>query len=185
MNIDHSAPYISTVEEIITAQECHEWIQFIDNQNPQIAPLHTHKGEVYKPDYRNNERVMKSDPDYADYLYQKLKSELPQTVFGWSIAGLNELFRCYRYKPGMKFAPHSDGFYGRSQNERSFYTLLLYLNEVEAGGDTGFFVTPEVKISPKAGLALAFQHEIFHEGCEVKAGVKYVLRTDVMYRRTD
>jgi hypothetical protein len=30
-------------------------------------------------------------------------------------------------------------------------------------------------------MALLFQHEVLHEGCAVESGVKYVLRTDVMY----
>ena len=38
------------------------------------------------------------------------------------------------------------------------------------------------KIQPKPGRALFFQHAILHEGCEVLAGVKYAIRSDIMYR---
>ena len=32
-------------------------------------------------------------------------------------------------------------------------------------------------------MALLFQHRLLHEGAEVTAGVKYVVRSDIMYRR--
>lgn len=35
---------------------------------------------------------------------------------------------------------------------------------------------------PRTGTALLFQHLLVHEGCVVRTGVKYVLRSDVMYR---
>jgi hypothetical protein len=31
-------------------------------------------------------------------------------------------------------------------------------------------------------MALIFYHKLYHEGSEVLTGIKYVLRTDVMYR---
>ena len=38
-------------------------------------------------------------------------------------------------------------------------------------------------LDPHADTALLFQHPILHEGCAVTRGVKYALRSDVMYRR--
>jgi hypothetical protein len=70
----------------------------------------------------------------------------------------------------------------RTDRERSWYTYMVYLNEGFEGGETVFFVEPEVIIKPRAGSALFFQHSIIHEGSEVRAGVKYVVRTDLMYR---
>lgn len=34
---------------------------------------------------------------------------------------------------------------------------------------------------PEPGLGLFFKHRLLHEGAEVLRGVKYALRTDVMY----
>jgi prolyl 4-hydroxylase len=36
-------------------------------------------------------------------------------------------------------------------------------------------------VTPKTGLALCFRHPHPHEGRAVRSGVKYVLRTDIMY----
>jgi hypothetical protein len=42
----------------------------------------------------------------------------------------------------------------------------------------------DVEVVPRTGMALLFQHALVHEGCVVTHGVKYALRSDVMYRRT-
>jgi hypothetical protein len=43
---------------------------------------------------------------------------------------------------------------------------------------------PTVAIVPRQGTALVFAHSQLHEGAPVLSGRKYVLRTDVLYRRS-
>ena len=50
--------------------------------------------------------------------------------------GLNERLRFLRYDPGQYFLQHPDGHFSRGRRERSFITLLLYLNEGYVGGHT-------------------------------------------------
>ena len=40
-------------------------------------------------------------------------------------------------------------------------------------------------VSPRAGTALVFNHDTLHEGLPVTRGVKYIVRTEIMYRRVD
>ncbi len=61
--------------------------------------------------------------------------------------------------------------------------FVSYLNEDFEGGQTTFFTNPERVVQPVKGDALLFQHPLVHEGSIVTAGVKYVARTDVMYRK--
>ena len=96
--------------------------------------------------------------------------------------GLNERFRGYRYHPGERFAPHYDGCFRRSDDEESLLTFMLYLNEGMTGGATVFHHFGR-QVTPRTGRALFFQHTVLHEGAVIEAGVKYVLRSDVMYRR--
>jgi hypothetical protein len=56
----------------------------------------------------------------------------------------------------------------------------LRLNEGFDGGETEFEAQ---SIVPKTGHALLFEHRLRHQGAEVTAGTKYVLRSDVMFRR--
>lgn len=64
---------------------------------------------------------------------------------------------------------------------RSMLTLVFYLNEGFVGGETDF-VELDARVVPRRGPALLFQHRVMHRACEVQAGEKLVLRTDVLYR---
>src|SRR6185436_6714053 len=100
--------------------------------------------------------------------------------------GLNERIRYYRYEPHQYFAWHYDGCFSRSDIEESKLTLMIYLNDDFEGGETKFnvkYVYDEIVIKPEKGMALLFIHNLFHEGSAVKSGIKYVLRSDVMYKR--
>ena len=96
-------------------------------------------------------------------------------------------FRYYRYDPGQQFAPHYDGAFVRGPDEESKLTFMVYLNEGFAGGETNFYdgwsAAPRLSVRPECGKALVFVHRQLHEGAAVVRGRKYVLRTDVMYRR--
>ena len=44
-------------------------------------------------------------------------------------------------------------------------------------------VPERVGVSPRPGLALVFDHNLCHEGATLLEGVKYAIRTDVMFTR--
>lgn len=119
----------------------------------------------------------------------------------WQPIGLNKLFRLCRYFPGGHFAPHFDGFYSKSPGERSLKTFMIYLNGDFDGGSTNFVDETQTlhkdengkycaekeniicKIKPEAGMAILFNHQRLHEGEQLLSGKKYILRTDIMYRK--
>lgn len=91
---------------------------------------------------------------------------------------------------------HMDGCYATEGNEEiSFYTLHLYLNEsspdseegVLEGGATTFHsmdMERSLDVSPKVGRVLIFQQKgPLHSGADVMNGVKMTLRTDLMYTK--
>ncbi|KAI5850724.1 hypothetical protein BZA05DRAFT_436713 [Tricharina praecox] len=107
----------------------------------------------------------------------------------WRLTRLNERLRFLKYGPGQYFKPHCDGSYitpdGR---ERSLLTFHSYLGENDAenvGGSTRFFGDYDktvADVEPVQGRVLVFQHQwLIHSGEEMERGVKYTLRTDVMY----
>ena len=179
--VDPSAKLIIEVDEILTQDEASALIDRIDAGNPSVAPINTPRGPQDHTGLRNNERVIFDDVQLASDLCERLREYVHESCHGGTFKGLNERFRCYRYKPGMRFGPHLDGPFVRNESERSYYSALFYLNEVEEGGDTVFFTRPPIRVSPAMGRALLFQHPITHEGAEVTAGIKYVLRSDLMY----
>ncbi len=180
-SLDHGGPLVFTVPAVLDAAECTRLIERIDALGPTDAPITTPRGFVMNPDIRNNKRVIIDDTELARDLFERVRGALPAQLFGRRAVGANERFRCYRYEPGQRFAPHFDGAFQRDAFERSELTFMVYLNEGFGGGTTSFHDF-EVDVVPKAGGALLFQHRLLHEGCAVTSGVKYVLRSDIMYR---
>lgn len=63
---------------------------------------------------------------------------------------------------------------------------MIYLNTPTGGGETNFALADNqdpFSVRPTTGLCLVFDHQLTHEGALMRTGVKYVLRTDVMFTR--
>jgi hypothetical protein len=174
-------PFIALVHDFLSPTESADLVQRIESIGPGAAPITLGGGQqVMRPDIRNNDRVMFDDVPLAASLFERLRTALPARE--GTAVGLNERFRGYRYTSGQRFNAHFDGAYVRNERECSEITVLRYLSNGFIGGDT-FFHDLNVRVVPKTGLALLFDHRLLHEGCAVQAGTKYVLRSDVMYRR--
>lgn len=171
---------VYTIPNLLTPEECRESIDFTEAKGYEAAPITTAMGFVMRPDIRNNTRVIVDDVDRAAALWERSREEIPGFLRGRQAIGLNERFRFYRYDPGERFAPHRDGAFRREGGEESLLTFLVYLNEGFAGGET---IVEGLPITPKAGMALIFEHPLIHEGAAVTRGRKYVLRSDVMFGR--
>jgi len=179
-SLDQTAPLVFSIAGVLAPDECAAAIARIEELGTEDAPITTPHGFVMRPDIRNNTRVMFDDHALAARLLERIQGEVPARLFGRRAVGVNERFRCYRYAPGQRFAPHFDGAFARSATECSELTLMVYLNEPAEGGGTAFHDLG-LEVRPRTGSALLFQHRLLHEGCVVTAGVKYVLRSDVMY----
>ncbi|HEX4608064.1 MAG TPA: 2OG-Fe(II) oxygenase, partial [Urbifossiella sp.] len=146
-----------------------------------------------RPGIRDNDRAEFTDPELAADLWGRCRAFVPGELEGGTAVGLDDNFRFYRYDVGQRFKRHRDGVVERSPAVRSRLTCLFYLNDGFAGGETVFYATEmvegvrreEVVVVPRAGDALLFLHEWWHEGRELTAGRKYVLRSDVFYRFPD
>ncbi len=171
---------VFTVNEFLSTEECKQWIQFSEETGYEMAKITIGKEQVLNQSVRNNERLIYESVELATELWERVKEFVPsETVYGRKY-GLNERFRFYKYFPGQQFRLHQDGSFYRNIHEWSSYTFMVYLNEKMKGGATRF---TNCSVQPETGKALIFKHELLHEGCPVLEGVKYVLRTDVMYRR--
>ncbi|WP_460217800.1 2OG-Fe(II) oxygenase [Psychroserpens sp. MEBiC05023] len=173
-------PQIFTVDDFLSVNECSNFIEKSELQTFEAAKINMQGSQVLNKMIRNNDRLLFFDEDLANNLWLRLKAFVPSTI-GSSIAiGLNEMFRIYRYEPGQRFKMHRDGSYERNDKEFSILSFLIYLNADFEGGATEF--RKIATIQPKSGMALVFHHPLRHEGKEIVSGVKYVLRTDVMYK---
>jgi len=169
-------------------EECARYLRLAEGIGFQEAPITTSAGFVMAPEIRNNTRVIHDDPSLAAALWERLRSAVPGRLGSFSAVGLNERFRFYQYAAGQYFAWHHDGSFHRNDRERSLVTLLVYLDEGCEGGSTDFDLPDldePLRVVPRRGMVVLFQHRLRHRGAPVRGGVKRVLRTDVMYRRDE
>jgi predicted 2-oxoglutarate/Fe(II)-dependent dioxygenase YbiX len=184
------AENVFTVSGLLTPEECEGLIALGEVNGFEQATVRTSSGPQMRPDIRDNDRSDFKDPALAMLLWERCRPFVPGELEGGTIVGLDEDFRFYRYDVGQRFKRHRDGVVRRSPTERTRLTCLIYLNDDFSGGETVFYsnamvegVRPEeVVVVPRAGDALFFLHEWWHEGRELLAGRKYVLRSDVYYR---
>lgn len=169
---------IFLIEDFLTEKECHDFIDKSENIGYEEATVNTLEGPKMMKMIRNNQRVILKDEMLAKVIWERIQSFLPEGFDGWTPISVNEQFRFYKYEPGERFNKHRDGSFRRTENERSLLTLMVYLNDNFEGGETEF---DKHTIHPKTGQALVFKHELKHKGTKVTQGVKYAIRTDIMF----
>lgn len=178
-----SGERIFVIHDFLSPGECDMHIGASESVGYDEATITTGRGFEMRKDIRNNTRVILEAPRLAEELFERARPLLPEQVDNWSLTGLNERFRYYRYDPGQTFRPHLDGSFRRSEREQSIITFMVYLNDGFTGGGTIFHprTGEKIEVVPRQGMALVFEHPQLHEGAPVLSGRKYVLRTDVMY----
>jgi predicted 2-oxoglutarate/Fe(II)-dependent dioxygenase YbiX len=191
MNVQTIRDGAFTIANVFSISECQAMMARAETVGFATATVNLASGPRVITGVRNNDRVKFEDTALADDIWQRLKVFIPKELNGWTATRMNERFAVYRYTPGQRFHRHQDGTITTDAGEESRFTVLIYLNSDCVGGETIFsepdrsgsrirFIENIVK--PEPGMALLFQHELWHEGAEVLEGVKYVLRTDVIYK---
>lgn len=129
--------------------------------------------------------------------------DLPGT---WHAAAVNHDILLARYPSGGYFSPHTDGNAIHGFNNRSFHSVILFLNSIPSGGGTKFYSDEAVErlkqvekgsawvaddslcigeVAAVAGRLLFFDQRYVHEGVPPVAPFrKYIIRSDIMFTRT-
>ncbi|MFA0812414.1 prolyl hydroxylase family protein [Microbulbifer epialgicus] len=127
--------------------------------------------------------------------------------------GINQRFRFYRYGTGDYFKFHTDGAWPGSRiidgqliangypDRFSEMTFLVLLSEDFDGGATRFRVNPDnplqqpsrsaiqdIDVRTPAGSVLCFPHGMhplhrIHSSMPIERGVKYIIRTDILFHQ--
>jgi hypothetical protein len=158
--------------------------------------------QEFRPNYRDGWRVIVDCQELGDWLFAVLRPHLPDKLDAAdilaangqdTISGINKRMRVLLYTPGQQFKPHSDGQYSPGKFSSKFgthsrITVQLYLNDVQEaqGGATALLKghkmeQADIQCQPTAGTVLLFTQELRHEGCVVHSGIKYTVRTEVMF----
>ena len=184
-------------DDVLSPKECAEIAEVCSTR----YRLATSRGPKFGEARRKNNRFSFVDEKLAKMLWEDVGLK---TMFstasdddttkggGEQFHSLNENFRVYEYTQSHHFGPHIDERVrktsNRGENLVSTHTMLLYLAGEEnglRGGNTYFldeYGNRVFSVTPKMGRACFFRHgeeKCEHEGEEIFAGKKIVLRSDV------
>ena len=194
--LPQTLPWCVVITDFLTQAECAEFIAQSEQRGYRQAD------SDYPPSYRNNARQVVDSVPLAQRMGVRLREHAPATwthdAQVWDFDCINERFRFCRYEAGQQFYIHQDGVFHRPMGEgygRSFLTFMIYLTDGDefSGGDTLFYAQglgqnqaalPPViaRVRPRAGSLILFDHALWHAGELVTAGVKHIMRSDVMYK---
>lgn len=169
--------YLKEIDNILSAEECNSLISLAESRGFEKAPFNS----SLNPEVRKSSRVIITEPELAHKLYERVKDYIPDGI-------INPYFRFLKYTKGDEFKPHTDGqYYDKYTDRISKQTLLIYLNEDYKGGCYTTFRSIEeynkwFSITPKIGKILIQDQTLIHAVFPLKEGVKYVIRTDIMYK---
>jgi len=143
------------LRNVFSKKECQELIDLSEKTGYLPAMVNTGDGtmEVAK-DYRNNSRCMIDSFEIGDHIFNRVKAWLPEIWDKRKLLSCNERLRFLRYYPGEFFAVHKDAMYMRDNGERSYFTVLFYLNEGFEGGHTTL-----IHLSDKKKICRLHQHK--------------------------
>jgi len=150
-----------TVEQVYTPSECADFVALIERSSPTLA--------TNNPLYRDQDRVIRDDPQVALDLFRRMRPHLPERMGPLRLVALNDHLRFYRYSPGQRFEPHMDHWYRPNDRQITLHTVLAYFNDDFEGGETVFQERFDRAVTPKAGMVAVFQHKLRHEGRPVLA----------------
>jgi prolyl 4-hydroxylase len=181
-----TAPRIVLFGNLLSAQECEEMIALsrdklerssVVNNETGAYDIHPHRTSYGTYFNRGeNELIRRIESRIADLVQYPLENGEPIQIL--------------HYEPGGEYKPHFDYFDPKQpgnehvlrQGGQRIATLIMYLNDVEAGGSTVF---PEVGVDilPRRGNAVYFAYctengtldpRSLHGGSPVGAGEKWI-----------
>lgn len=170
------------IAKFCSAEECRRLMAMID----RVA----RPSPVFDIDYGKGARTSYSgDLDPYDPFVKMLHRRMDDLIGVDSSWG--ETMQGQRYAVGQQFKPHHDWFDTSqpywtgevAKGGQRAWTLMLYLNDVEAGGATEF-PKANIAIPPQQGTLIAWSNanadgranmDTLHAGTPVTAGVKYVV----------
>lgn len=197
-------PRVFTIENFLTKEECQEIIRMGLNQGLTESTLHASPLAKQNRDTStrssSNAWLSRDTSSLTKKIYEKaadltkIDANLFQKFHESSAQhhSIAESLQVVRYKKGEEYTPHHD-FISPSINNRyqpaRFATLLIYLNDVEGGGETRFpravnnNNSEGLEITPKVGSAVLFYNSLEdgnfddlsqHGGNKVLAGNKWL-----------
>jgi len=172
-------------DNFLNEQECNQVIQYIDQHKVKSKTVNSSSGVDEYSDYRTSSTCYIEDQniDFIKKLDEKICLASNEKY------ALGERIQGQFYEVGQEFKEHTDWFQGKGyetncaeQGNRTT-TFMIYLNEVEEGGET-FFPRLNLRFKPKRGMAIMWRNldiygepddMLLHSGEPILKGNKYIV----------
>jgi len=217
---------VLVIDCVLSAQECACLVEAVQG-SPELEFWAGSEKNLETRRFRDAQTLEVSLPSFAQIVWSRVKSHIEpwirqnqggstlrkcnDDVFvveevepsQWRLLGLNHDLLFASYPSGGGFAPHTDGTTRHGLNRRSFFSVIIYLNDCAQGGETRFhsseaadhirlfenryscrdsFALADVK--PRAGRFLLFDQALVHEGQPpIYPYVKHIIRSDLIFER--
>ena len=180
--------YLSLINNVFSDEECSNLIIYSESIGYVQASsyIDKYKKEHFFLEIRKSLRCVIDSIDFSKILYKRIAHIIPNNYNDMKFCEINPRFRFLKYNDGDFFAKHTDEHYKNDKNEISLITLLIYINDDYEGGNTKFLIDDknenDISITPKIGLICLMDQNILHEVPKLISGIKYVIRTELMYK---
>ncbi len=182
------------VDNFLSDERCIELIEMSEKLGYGDADISFPEGARMIKTYRDNQRCLLTDESLRQELENLILPYVNRLVTvdeysaltgPYEFVELSGMFRFYKYLEGNFFKKHRDEVV-KTENGETLVTVLIYLNDVRFGGGTYLCdrgLREPVMVQPTRGKMLMFTHDVLHSGETLVSGVKYILRTDLIYRK--
>lgn len=191
-NILLETPYIRTIDNILSPDECKNIIDNLESLNfSKGAIVNTYGIDVIDDEFRSAETaVLPENLIFLDSILDRIS-----VVTGYD-KNRFEIPTILKYGPGQYFKNHQDFFIHHNSEEHltrtrnrcrrggnRVSTIIIYLNDDFKGGET-YFPWDRIIVKPKQGSMLQFDYgyedvdanlRSQHVGMNVEEGVKFIL----------
>lgn len=181
---------VYVIDNFLSPKECYD---IIESGKDKLIPSPVTRQDPKDPKFRTSKTHFFTNKPVQIKLQNKVKKLM-------SVNHPNneqETSQLQKYDVGNEFKSHNDWFdpvhdpkfYNKGQRT---WTVLIYLNNVENGGQTNFTKLKNTIITPKMGTAIIWSNlrddgkedkNAEHHGTPVIAGEKYVLTTWLKYKK--
>ncbi|QNP42235.1 2OG-Fe(II) oxygenase [Lysobacter terrestris] len=178
-------PRVMTIDGLLSADECRLLIACAEPNLARSRTVDPRTGQPQSLEIRTSEDAS-FDPILEDLALRLVQIRMA-TAARMPLANAEHL-TVLRYRPGQEYRPHRDyrppGSLELDQPQAGNRqrTICVYLNEVEAGGETEFPL-PGLRIAPSPGRAVIFENllpdgrpdvDSLHAGLPVERGEKWL-----------
>eukprot|EP01084_Bolivina_argentea_P006032 11413_1 len=159
--VNENETLLCEIGNVLSAKQCSKILKNLSKQD-----AFQNMSTKYEKDVRNSSRLLTVDKNVSNILWERMHKIIEEVIqtnnisimpygfdvlnYEWKLNGINEGIRinCYNKKDQF-FGYHKDGQFCNSGNERSIFSLVIYLNDNFKGGETNFYFEPDITSDSK------------------------------------